>query len=260
MVPVTKMVSRDLVASVIWMRPSRGARGPARSRDHDDIVQIAVAIADREGISAVSMRRIATELGSGTSSLYRYFARKDDLLQLMVDRALGGTEAGAPIEATGDWRRDLVGLSHGMRALFKRHPWLGTALAGRPTPGPNRLRALESTLDLLASTGLALGERLVLIETLTSYVRGFVASEIADHAAIGESDLSTATWKAEQAEYLAWIGRSGSYPLSKALFDELASVPAGSVQDRGFSAGLELILDGIAQRLEQGTAASAAVD
>ena len=236
-----------LPASVIWMRPSRGSRGPEPSRDREAITRVAIGIADREGLAAVSMRRLAAEIGTGTSSLYRYFTRKDDLLNLMVDGALRPGLVGT----TGDWAEDLRQMAHSTRALFKAHPWLATALAGRPTLGPNRLRALEGVLDLLSSTGLSLGERLVLVDTLTSYVRGFVASELADIAAIREAGLSAEQWHADQAAYTDAIARSGTYPLVTGLFAEFRAmgVSGDESQNRSFAAGLEIILAGMDARL-----------
>jgi len=231
-------------SSVIWMRPARGARGPQPSRDRDTIARTAIAIADREGLAAVSMRRVAAEIGTTASALYRYFDRKDDLLNLMVDGVLDGTP-----RKTGEWRADLRASGRAMRALFKRHSWLTIALAGQPTLGPNRLRALEATLDILDPTGLALADRLVLIDTLTSYVRGFVASEIASSATIRESDLTEAQWMAEQAAYVEAIQRSGTYPLVSSLFEELRQSDGRKMQDAGFAAGLDMVLDGITQRM-----------
>ena len=236
-------------ASVIWMRPTRGSRGPEPSRDRETITTVAIGIADREGLAAVSMRRLAAELGTGTSSLYRYFARKDDLLNLMGDGALGvGVMA-----TTGNWLEDLRHMAHATRALFKAHPWLATTLAGRPTLGPNRLRSLEGVLSLLAATGLSLAERLVLVDTLTSYVRGFVASELADVAAIRESGLTAQQWHADQAAYTDAIARSGTYPLATALLEEFRRMGASGAQsqDLSFAAGLDIVLAGMADRLER---------
>lgn len=235
------------IASVIWMRPTRGSRGPQPSRDRDAITRTAIAIADREGLAAVSMRRIAAEIGTGTSSLYRYFARKDDLLNLMVDGVLAGGE----YPSSGDWRADMRTVAQGLRARFKDHPWLCSALAGKPTLGPNRMSALERSLSQLEVTKLSLSERLVLIDTVTSYVRGFVASEVADIAARAQSGLDDAQWDSDQAEYAELLKRSGDYPLSAALFSELEKTEAERRQGEGFAAGLDVILDGIQVRLNR---------
>ena len=73
----------------IWTRPVRGSRGPAPGRSRDAIVAAAVALADADGLDAVSMRAVATALGTGAGSLYRYLSSRDDLLDLMVDRVAG---------------------------------------------------------------------------------------------------------------------------------------------------------------------------
>ncbi len=238
------MAAHKSVPSVIWMRPARGSRGPEPSRDRAAIARAAIAVADRDGLAAVSMRRVAAEIGTGASALYRYVARKDDLLNLMVDGVLAAGE----LVPSGDWRADLRQVGHALRAVFKAHPWLATALAGRPTLGPNRLKALEAMLALLAPSGLALGERLLLIDVLTSYVRGFVASELAGEEAIRQSGQSPAQWVADQAAYTEAIRQSGAYPLASALLDEAQQTGAAD-QDIGFAAGLEIVLDGIAVRM-----------
>lgn len=238
-------MAETAVPSVIWMRPRRGSRGPQPSRDREAITRTAIAIADREGVAAVSMRRIAAEIGAGTSSLYRYFARKDDLLNLMVDGALAGGEC----RLSGDWRADMREVAEGLRARFKDHPWLCSTLAGKPTLGPNRMRMLEQSLSRLEATKLSLAERLVIIDTIASYVRGFVASEVADIAARAQSGLAEEQWLSDQADYAEALKTSGNYPLSATLFGELEKTEPEHRQNEGFSAGLDIILDGIQVRL-----------
>src|SRR2546429_919999 len=92
-------------SDVVWTRPVRPLRGPQPAHSRADLVAAAVRVADAEGIAAVSMRRVAAEIGAGTMSLYRYVSRKDDLLDLMVDAALG--EMDLPDAPSGDWRADL---------------------------------------------------------------------------------------------------------------------------------------------------------
>lgn len=246
------MARKHEVPSVIWMRPVRGARGPEPSHDREAIAGIAVEIADREGIDAVSMRRVASEIGSGTSSLYRYFARKDDLLNLMVDGALGA----GPFSPSGDWRADFSAIGQATRQTFLAHRWMVTVLAGRPTLGPNRLKRLEEALGLLEDHGLSMRDRLVVIDTLISYVRGFVASEIADDIAMDASGLSAEQWRTDQAAYVASIIDSGAYPKTTLLFRESQEFE-GAIQDRSFAAGLDLVLDGIAAKLVRLAASSA---
>lgn len=85
------MVGRPAVPEVIWARPERAGRGPKPAFSRADIAAAAVRIADAEGFDAVSMRKVAAELGCGTMSLYNYVPRKEDLYELMLDAVSGGT-------------------------------------------------------------------------------------------------------------------------------------------------------------------------
>src|SRR5262249_43559728 len=107
---------------ILWARTERSSRGPQPTLSHAQIAAAAIRIADREGLDAVSMRRVAAELGAGTMSLYRYVRTKDELHDLMRDTVAG--EDDVPAKPSGHWRADLSVLAHQMRASALRHPWL----------------------------------------------------------------------------------------------------------------------------------------
>src|SRR4051812_33820107 len=107
--------------ALVWLKDRRTPRRQAPSVER--IVRTALVIADQEGLSALSMRRVAADLSSGTASLYRYVASRDELLDLMIDEVHG--EAGPPA-LTGDWRLDLTHVAQDVRATLLRHPWLGS--------------------------------------------------------------------------------------------------------------------------------------
>ncbi|MFF5079301.1 TetR/AcrR family transcriptional regulator C-terminal domain-containing protein [Actinoplanes sp. NPDC000266] len=151
------------------------ARGRPPSHTRDQVVDAAVAIADAEGLSAVTMRRVATEIGAGAMSLYTYVPTRDFLIDLMVDR-VGGTAARA--ELTGEWRADLLAIAGSQRALMLAHPWLPSALPNRSLTGRNTLAYLERGLAALAPTGLDGATRLELIALVTGFVASFVTSEL----------------------------------------------------------------------------------
>jgi len=153
----------------IWLRPERAARGPRPAHSREEIAAAAVRVADAEGLAAVSMRRVATELGTGTTSLYRYVDGKDELFDLMVDRAMGDGEPPVP---TGDWRVDLAAVAHAQRAMMLRHPWLVRLPATRPVLGPNTLAWLEATYAAVDVPGLDADEVLAQAATLLTFVRG----------------------------------------------------------------------------------------
>jgi AcrR family transcriptional regulator len=117
--------------ALVWAKERRSPRRQAPSVEQ--IVRTAITIADTEGLPALSMRRVAADLGSGTASLYRYVASRDDLLDLMIDEVKGAEDT----ELTGDWRADLASVARPVRATLLRHPWLSGEIPGRPALGTN---------------------------------------------------------------------------------------------------------------------------
>ncbi|GAB3999092.1 hypothetical protein GCM10029992_26880 [Glycomyces albus] len=103
----------------IWMRPERAAVGRPAERTRAEITAAAIAVADRGGPDAVSMRNIAEELGTGPASLYRYVGGRDDLLDLMVDATAAEYRLDPP---TGDDVRDLTAVAEQARTIMLRHP------------------------------------------------------------------------------------------------------------------------------------------
>ncbi|MBW5253956.1 TetR/AcrR family transcriptional regulator C-terminal domain-containing protein, partial [Streptomyces sp. P01-B04] len=113
------------------------------------------ALADAEGIDAVTMRRVAAEVGAGVMSLYSYAPDKETLLDLMIDHVNGELSESGPL--TGEWRADLKAIGHLQRDHMLRHPWLATAVPARRTLGPRTLAFLEHALAALRRRGLTGG-------------------------------------------------------------------------------------------------------
>src|SRR5882672_3010346 len=161
----------------LWMRPERHSRGPDPAYSREQITAAAVKVADAEGIEAISIRRIAREIGAGTMSLYRYIGSKDDLNELMADAVQSEDALEVP---TGHWRADLERIAERQRAVPLRHPWLTTLSPGRPTFGPNTVRAFEDELRCVDGIGLNIDEMLTIVLSVTSFVRGFVQSVLSE--------------------------------------------------------------------------------
>ncbi|WP_250007354.1 TetR/AcrR family transcriptional regulator [Actinoplanes sp. M2I2] len=155
------------------------ARGRPPAHTREQVVDAAIGIADVEGLAAVTMRRIAQDIGAGAMSLYTYVPDKDHLVDLMVDR-VGGTVTPVPI--TGDWRTDLLALAGSQRALMRAHPWLPAALPNRRLIGRNMLTYLEQGLAALDPTGLPAPVKLEIIALITGLVATFVTAELAGSA------------------------------------------------------------------------------
>ena len=230
-------------ADVIWLRPERPLRGPQPTHSRAEIVAAAVRVADAEGLAAVSMRRIAAEIGAGTMSLYRYVARKDDLLDLMVDAVLG--EMDLPDAPSGDWRADLRLQARRGRAVGVRHPWLGELSSGRPPLGPNSLRTMEFALSAVEGLGVDIDGMMRTVAILTAFVRGFVQGEVAEQEARRRTGLDLDQWRATQGVYIRTVIESGRYPMfARVVVDAEHLDP-----DTSFEVALEQVLDGLASSL-----------
>ena len=200
------MSNRERSSSSIWERPEPGSRRPRHTREQ--IAATALAIADSEGFEAVSMRRIARELGAGTMTLYHYVRTKDELIDLM-DNAIMGEVLIPEGEMPDTWREALRAIARRSRAAFERHPWALQALDGA-RGGPNGMRHFEQSLAAVASLDLDVRAKLELIAVVDDYVFGFVFRSVAVSAAL------SATLHEEIIDQLlpyfdAQIG-SGEYP------------------------------------------------
>ncbi|MGW3604896.1 TetR/AcrR family transcriptional regulator [Micromonospora sp. NPDC005161] len=159
----------------IWARPERGSRGPAPAHSRDAIVAAAIALADKEGLAAVSMRAVATALGTGAGSLYRYLSSRDDLLDLMTDRVAG--ELRPYPRAEGAWLDGMLLLARRQLALHRRHPWL-TDVIHRPSGiGPESLAWFDTCLRILEPVGCAVTSKFEAIAMVTGVVSLFARSE-----------------------------------------------------------------------------------
>jgi AcrR family transcriptional regulator len=238
------------------MRPEPTGRRAPRSRD--DIAQAAVSVADAEGLEAVSMRRVASELGLGTMSLYHYVRSKDELLDLMGDRIMGG-QLVDDADLRRGWREGLTAIAKATRANFDRHPWMGGALSPRPStiPGPNALRHVDQSLAAVADLGLDIPTQMEIIAVVDDYVIGFVvrSQRVAEYEE-GLDETSVAEWMEAAFSHLQALVESGRFPyLQRAV--EANRAAGGKDEDLGrmassegrFERGLELLLDGIEARL-----------
>ncbi|NUO58718.1 MAG: TetR/AcrR family transcriptional regulator [Hamadaea sp.] len=230
------------VTEPIWLRPERGARGPRPAHRRADIAATAVRLADADGLDAVSLRRVAAELGTGPATLYRYIVNKDELFDLMVDAVLGEAD---PPEPTGDWRTDLSAVASAQRELVLRHPWLAGLPASRPSLGPNGLAWQEAMYATLAGLGLTADETLLRVQTVLTFVRGHVIDELAEREAARRSGQDMRGWLDAQGAYGDAVIGSGRYPqLSRIMLD--AETPhAEDRPDRLFRYGLARVLSGI---------------
>jgi AcrR family transcriptional regulator len=184
-------------------RPGVGTvvAGPAPRRDTDlsldRIVAAAMAVADRYGMAELSMRRIATDLGVATMSLYRHVPSREDLEVAMIDAALGGLRV--PPRYSGDWRTDLEQCGRAMWELFQRHPWLGTTMSlTRPQLSVNGMRLGEWVMGSLSRTRLGVSDRMLVQILLFSFVRGVAGALQPEAEAMRDTGLTGDEWMETQ--------------------------------------------------------------
>jgi AcrR family transcriptional regulator len=240
----------------IWVRPEPSGRRAPQSRA--DIANAAIAVADAEGIEAVSMRRVARELGLGTMSLYHYVRGKDELLDLMSDAILGG-QLVDDAELQKGWRAGLRAIAFATRANFERHPWIMGAMGPRPRaiPGPNSLRHFDQSVAAVAETGVDVKAQMEIVALVDDYVFGFVlrASIAAFEAREEEAEPG---WMQAVFDYMWGEIDTGAYPNVRRLVDANRAaggrdedLPAMALDEGRFERGLERLLDGVAVELER---------
>lgn len=230
---------------LLWGRRERGRRGPKPALSIDTIVAAAIHIADADGLDAVSMARLATELGFTTMSLYRYVASKDELLALMWNASAQGVES-LVIEG-GDWRSRIQAWAFAQRDMLDRHPWITQMPVAAPPLGPNSLTFVELGLQALDDSGLADADRLRVIGLLSSYTlseaRMAHDAERAARAVAAGGGAAAPSWEA----LLRQLVDARTYPrLHRIAWAQTsATSPSGSSEAAEFAYGLDRILDGI---------------
>ncbi|MGW5248562.1 TetR/AcrR family transcriptional regulator C-terminal domain-containing protein [Streptomyces sp. NPDC004129] len=219
----------------LWLTSDQPRRGRKPAYSRETITAAAVALADAEGLEAVTMRKVAAQVGAAVMSLYSYAPDKETLLNLMVDHVSG--ELPTTNTPTGDWRADLKAIAHLQRTHMLRHPWLPAALSTRRIPGPNTLAFLEHALAALRPTGLDGTAKLEIFAQLTAFVAGHVAHEIAQAAAAQSPDRSAA-----EARYLAAVAADGHHP---ELAEALSAPGRPLTPEATFTRFLNRLIDGL---------------
>jgi AcrR family transcriptional regulator len=224
--------------SSIWLRAERSSRGPVPERSRAQIAAAGVALADASGLAAVTMRSVAAAIGTGPASLYRYFASREQLLEVMADLVRGelsyaGIGSRHPVA-------DLLGLARQGRALYLRHQWLLEVPASGSLPGPNAIAFLESALAALEGVELTGPAKLETIAIFSGAVRLFAETEI-DQQRAGQD---AAQWQGSLVSYLGRVVSDGRHPhLAAALSGQPPE--AATEQDDLFTRAMTRILTGL---------------
>lgn len=228
----------------LWERLERPAAAQRTALTPQKIAEVAVKVADAEGFAAVTMRRLATELGVAPMAAYRHVSGKDDLWALMVDRV---TAEVVVAEDVAGWREVLRAYAVGSRRLMLAHPWL----AQLPTPHfaltPNRMAMADRQLAALEHHGLDADTIMTAFRTVGAYVHGVSQSEVALRQYMQDNGWTSGEEaRAGLAPQMMYLMGTGRYPAYRRY-----AIGAGRKDDAAwqFETGLDCVLDGIAVRL-----------
>ncbi len=209
----------------LWQESSGGRRGPKKALTLDAIADAAIAVADAEGLAAVSMQRVAADVGYTKMALYRYLPGKSELVAVMLERGMR-TPPSLPAD---DWRAALALWAESLMSIFIRHPWAIEASTGTRPIGPNELGWMEAALAILPA-GLTGAERMDAVAVIAGLVRSLVVQP-------AEAGLITAITE-----------HAARFPAISAALADMA-VQGG--HDQAFHFGLARVLDGLERLITQ---------
>ena len=224
-------------------------RGPRPALSVEQIVRAAIAIADRDGLEAVTMRRLADALGVGPMALYTYVPGKAELLDLMLDRVYAEMpRAGWP----GEWRERLAALARDNRALYDAHPWAAAVSTGRPPLGPGLIGKYEHELTALDGLGLDDLQMDAALTFLLDFVRSSALAAQDARAARRDSGMTDEQWWSANAPLLERALDPAAYPTAARVGTAAGAAQGGAYSpDHAWEFGLERVLDGLAALIER---------
>jgi AcrR family transcriptional regulator len=240
---VTEHGDTGLPASIaaVWGLEERPRRGPKPGLSLDRIVAAGIHVALTEGLAAVSMGRVARELGASTMALYRYVAAKDELLALMLDAGIGPAPRPQPGEG---WRAGLERWAWEQLQAYRRHPWaLAIPISGPPTT-PNQVGWMESALALMAPTGMAPVDQMSVLLLLSGYVRNDATLAASVDAGMAAAHGTPQAGMLAYADLLRRLTDAERFPHLRAVLDA-GVLDRADPPEEEFHFGLGRLLDGV---------------
>lgn len=202
------------------------------------MLDAAVKLADEIGVPALSMRKLGQALGVEAMSLYNHVANKDDLLAGITDRVIAEIE---PPSLDDPWPDAMRRRAHSARAVLHRHPWATMLIVSQASAGPAMMRYLDATLGCLLEAGFSYRMADHAWNAIDNHIYGFTLQEL-------NFPFEPEEYAEAAAAFLPQIP-ADRFPYFFALSKEVAGGRYDGLYD--FDFGLDLILDGLQQRLER---------
>jgi AcrR family transcriptional regulator len=221
--------------------PRRTTTSPAEKRvplNRERVLSGALAVADAEGVDALTMRLLAEHLGVKPMALYHHFANKSEIIDGIVDLVFSEIELPS---TSGEWRPEMKRRACSARQVLRRHPWSIALLQSRTHPGPATLRHHNAVIGTLRGAGFSVVMTAHAYALLDSYIYGFALSE----ASLPINGPETV---AEVAESMMLQYLAKDYPHLSEFSAEHILKP-GYDFGQEFEFGLELVLDGLTRSL-----------
>jgi AcrR family transcriptional regulator len=232
---------------LVWLRPERSHRPKRTPPTRQALARAAISLADTEGFEAVTMRRVAVELGLATMSLYSHVASKEELIEIAADELIG--EMVVTDDFPDHWRDALTLIARRARVFFLRHPWL-LSYAGEswPVGGPNLMRHVDQTLAAVSSLKLDQPGRWQVARVIDNYAVGAAMDQIQDEREKAADAADGGRRAADRAELFARMIATGDYPHLAAESSHGGRLEPweNTDADAQFELGLTWLLDGIA--------------
>jgi AcrR family transcriptional regulator len=253
MTEATGAADRDRTLALLWRQrlgEPQGSRGRKQRHTVDQVVDAAIALADEDGLEALSMRKVAERLGLGTMSLYTYVESKTQLVELMLDQVIGALPRREP---SGSWRDRLAITAHDELEGYLRHAWMLQVDTSRPPLGPGTSDWFEYAIAPLDGLGLTDLEMDAAVATLGALVAATARSSVnADRARTTSGQTDTEWWEAN-LPVLEQVMTEDRWPVSSRVGQTVGQT-YNAVTDplASFEFGLTAVLDGIESRILRG--------
>ncbi|GIF19004.1 TetR family transcriptional regulator [Paractinoplanes tereljensis] len=222
--------------------------GPKPRFTVEEIAASAIAIADTDGLGALSMRKVAEGLGVSAMSLYTYVPGKGELIDLMLDRVLA--EVSLSFDEAVEWRARLARVARENWQLYLRHPWLLQVATSRPPLGPHLIAKYDHELRAIDGIGLTDIEMDLVVQLIGDYVHGAARSAVSATLVAQRTGLTDEQWWEQAAPALEQVLDPAATPTATRVGAAAGEeYQAAGDPARAFDFGLSCLLDGVAARI-----------